>query len=320
MCFQRPRRTSDSYSSHFDVQLVDTSSRLPDNFAIRLLEREMHLERTFEKSTVEELVVLYSTAIEYYNTKEDDQALNYQLRMQKMLKRPEVLKIFSMSPTKKPDLSLNEETIEPEEATEPDSTNTEKPEFLWKELETPRSTQATAEVKRKEVCDRVTGDKLADSLKSQENDLETRLKRRKIGRALSGISFVYSPVSEVDSPKSPKSPKSIIDEIPEKDEESEKVQDKELERKRELELETRIQDIMESSYEEKSAKIAEITVKYSTEINSLEESGGLEIVINQLKVNMNDEIAQVNKEFDDKRRAQVKAVREEFAFRAKSLS
>ena len=219
-----------------------------------------------------------------------------------------------MSPTKKHELSLSEETIEPEEPGEPDSSNAEKPEFLWKELETPRSTRATAEVKRKEVCDKVTGDKLADSLNSQENDLETRLKRRKIGRALSGISFVYSPVNEAESPKS------IIDEIPEKDEETEKVQDKELERKREQELEIRIQEIMERSYEEKSAKIAEITVKYSTEINSMEDSGVMGIIISQMKQNMNDEILQVNKEFDEKRRAQVKAVREEFAFRAKSQS
>jgi hypothetical protein len=273
----------------------------------------MHLERTFEKSTVEELVNLYSTAIEYYNTKDDDQALNYQLRMQKMLKRPEVLRIFSVSVPKEPKVSFS--PTKPDlflsDTEETAADVQEKPVFFMKELETPRSTQATAEVKKKEISDRQTGDKLADSLKNQENDLETRIKRRKIGRALSGLSFVYSPANEAESPKA-------VEESFDRQSETGKVEKEE--RKRDQELEAAIQDIMERSYEEKSAKIAEITVKYTAEINSMEDSGVMGIIVNQMKQNMQEEIELVSKEFDEKRRFQVKTLKEEFASRCKSPS
>ena len=289
MCFQRPRRKEENSISHFDVQLIDTSSRLPEDFAIRLLEREMHLERTFEQSTVEDLILLYSTAIEYYNTKEDDQALNYQLRMQKMLKRPEVLKIYSIQrPQKRPSISI------PTESTVDHQQDTEDPEFIMQEIETPRSIQAQEAVKDKELSDKILGDKLADSLKSQENDLETRIKRRKLTRTMSNMSFVYSPVSEVESPRLATEDSNI-----------------------ENELEGLMQELMEKSYEEKSMKIAEITVKYNTEISAMEDSGVMGIVVAQMRQNMAEEIEQVSKEFDEKRRAEVKGLRDSFAVKSK---
>lgn len=288
MCFQRPRKKQENFTSHFDVQLIDTSARLPEDFAIRLLEREMYLERTFEKSTVEDLIILYSTAIEYYNTKQDDQAINYQIRMQKMLKRPEVLKIYSFQPAAKrqsltiaADSTLNSQNDE------------ETPEFVMQEIQTPRSIQAEEAVKDKEMLDKIVGDKLLDSLKSQENDLETRIKRRKFTRTMSNLSFVYSPASEVDSPKLP------------------------VEENNESKLESLIQDLMEKCYEEKSMKIAEITVKYNTEISSMEDSGVMGIVVAQMKENMAKEIEEVSKEFNEKRRAQVKELRDSFAVKSK---
>lgn len=288
MCFQRPRRKQENFTSHFDVQLIDTSTRLPEDFAIRLLEREMHLERTFEKSTVEDLIILYSTAIEYYNTKQDDQAINYQIRMQKMLKRPEVLKIYSVQPpVKRHSLTLaTESTLNSQNDIDP-------PEFVMQEVPTPRSIQAEEAVKDKEMSDKVLGDKLVDSLKSQENDLETRIKRRKFTRTMSNLSFVYSPASEMESPRSP------VEDISES------------------KIEGQIQDLMEKCYEEKSMKIAEITVKYNTEISSMEDSGVMGIVVAQMKENMAKEIEEVSKEFDEKRRAQVKALRDSFALKSK---
>lgn len=289
MCFQRPRKKQENSISHFDVQLIDTSTKLPEDFAIRLIEREMHLERTFEQSTVEDLILLYSTAIEYYNTKQDDQALNYQLRMQKMLKRPEVLKIYSIQrPQKRASVTITTESTIDQQL------DTENPEFIMQEIETPRSIQAEEAVKDKQVSDKILGDKLADSLKSQENDLETRIKRRKLTRTMSNMSFVYSPASEVESPRLTTEDNNF-----------------------ESELEALMQELMEKSYEEKSMKIAEITVKYNTEISAMEDSGVMGIVVAQMKQNMAQEIEEVSKEFDEKRRAEVKSLRDSFVVKSK---
>jgi hypothetical protein len=74
---------------------------------------------------------------------------------------------------------------------------------------------------------------------------------------------------------------------------------------------------MEKSYEEKSMKIAEITVKYNTEISAMEDSGVMGIVVAQMKQNMAQEIEEVSKEFDEKRRAEVKSLRDSFVVKSK---
>ena len=45
MCFQRPRRKENNPISVLDVQLIDTSGELPSDFAIRVIEREIKLEK-----------------------------------------------------------------------------------------------------------------------------------------------------------------------------------------------------------------------------------------------------------------------------------
>ena len=280
---------------------MDTSRELPSDFAIKIVEREINLEKYWQKDTVQELVELYSVAIEHYSMKGDEKAIDYQMRMHKMLKRPEVLGVFSPNINKQDGKSTDTGEI-PEETKETEiEEEGKKPEDMYShilqreddslpilfDMEVSSTDLLVAkEVTFKEENDKVMGDKLTSSVRSQEFDLVTRLKRRKISRNLTP-NLVLSPFSEIESPKS------FTCEINER------------------ELENLIQEIMEKNYEEKSNKIAEITIKYTTEINQMEDSGMMAMVVTQMKQQMKEEIEEVGKQFDDKRKAEIKAFKED---------
>lgn len=286
MCFQRPKRPENMPSSVLDIQLVDTSRELPSDFAIRVIEREINLERYWQGTTVQELVELYSLAIEHYSLKGDEKAKDYQVRMHKLLRRPEVVKILS---PEKPKISnpIDSPNRSPQEISSAISSKNSEGENIDAQV-TEIESQAKEAVKTVKIADKIIGDKLADSVKSQESDLVTRLKRRKVSRQFSNASFVISPVSEIESP------------ISSYTHESHK------------ELENAIQDIMERNYEEKSNKIAEITFKYSTEISEMEDSGMMGMVVTHMRENLKKEISEISLEYDGKRKAELKIFKESY--------
>ncbi|OMJ69121.1 hypothetical protein SteCoe_33243 [Stentor coeruleus] len=317
MCFQRPRQKLDCPSMDLEIQLIDTSRELPCDFAMKLIEREISLEKSCNKVCIEELINLYSLAIEHYSIKGDEKVKDYQSRMQRMLRRPDVLKVFSYNlnsqsnPNKLSPKTINnhEKTIESQPEPQEDPLNIEEtvslPEFVFTEEEIKFHTkEAENVVQDKEISDKVLGDKLLDSVKSQENDLATRLKKRKISRPVSMSPVIYSPVNEIESPKSVNSEtKQITGEILSED------------------FELKIQEVMEKHYKEKAEKVAEVTVRYNSEISAMEDSGMMGMVVAQMKINMKQEIDDIGKDYDEKRKNEVKKLREEYlAHRGKSLS
>ncbi|OMJ80645.1 hypothetical protein SteCoe_19081 [Stentor coeruleus] len=317
MCFQRPRKKLDCPSMDLEIQLIDTSRELPCDFSMKLIEREISLEKSCNKSCIEELIKLYSLAIEHYSIKGDEKVKDYQSRMQRMLRRPDVLKVFSynQNPKENPNklvakaVDNHENPIESQLESQEDPLDIEEttslPEFVLTEEEIKFHTkEAENVVQDKEISDKALGDKLLDSLKSQENDLATRLKRRRISRPISMSPVISSPVNEIESPKSNNSDVKIITgEILSED------------------FELQIQEVMEKHYKEKAEKIAEVTVRYNSEISAMEDSGMMGMVVAQMKVNMKEEIEEIGKDYDEKRKNEVKKLREEYlAHRGKSLS
>lgn len=65
---------------------------LPENFFEKVLDYELNLKRSFTMNTLQELVNLYSTAIEYYESLEDNRYKDYQNRLNILLSQPEILK------------------------------------------------------------------------------------------------------------------------------------------------------------------------------------------------------------------------------------
>lgn len=67
----------------------------PETFSLALLEKEIELEKNFNKFVIEDLITLYSEAIEYYNEQSDPKFYDYQHKLQSLLLKPEVSSILN---------------------------------------------------------------------------------------------------------------------------------------------------------------------------------------------------------------------------------
>lgn len=65
---------------------------LPENFFEKVLDLELKLKREFHLSILEELINLYSIAIEYYESNNNQKHMDYQTRLKLLLSQPEILK------------------------------------------------------------------------------------------------------------------------------------------------------------------------------------------------------------------------------------
>lgn len=65
---------------------------LPDNFFEKVLDLELKVKREFNMKILQELINFYSTAIEYYESKEDPKFRDYQNRLNILLSQPDILK------------------------------------------------------------------------------------------------------------------------------------------------------------------------------------------------------------------------------------
>lgn len=72
------------------------SKQLPKDFASQVLNLELSIDHgDFTMDTVNELIVLYSKAIEYYNGMQDEKYAYFESRIQNLLIRPEVLQVMT---------------------------------------------------------------------------------------------------------------------------------------------------------------------------------------------------------------------------------
>ena len=72
------------------------SRKLPTNFAERVLDLEADIESgKFNQNSIDELMELYSDAVEYYNSKQDKKFHYYEQKMQTLMTRPEIIAIAS---------------------------------------------------------------------------------------------------------------------------------------------------------------------------------------------------------------------------------
>ena len=65
---------------------------LPENFFEVELDLEVKVKRNFQMNYLQELISLYSKAIEYYQSIEDPKYLNYKNRLNSLLSRPDILR------------------------------------------------------------------------------------------------------------------------------------------------------------------------------------------------------------------------------------
>lgn len=162
-------------------------------------------------------------------------------------------------------------------------------------------------IDRHAKTNKTTATRAAADFKSQDSALERRLATRQKVKLTQSMSFSSCNSSEMkeafkcdlsavfeEEDFSTKSSCFIIEEQADETEKYEKM----------LEI------IMEQNFSQRAAKIAEIKVKYEMQINEIAGMGdSMKILVDQMKSNMEDEIYSVIQEYDNKRKAEIAAVK-----------
>ena len=142
-------------------------------------------------------------------------------------------------------------------------------------------------------------EKLADNFKKQDTDLMDRLEgRRKLNKTYLNDSVIQENPADISYQN--------LTEIIESDKSGGYSISK-------AELNKKIEELMEKHFAEKASKIAEINVKYEKEIMEMQEDGVMSLVIAQMRENMRQEIESTSKEYDNKRRAEISKLKQQFS-------
>ena len=155
-----------------------------------------------------------------------------------------------------------------------------------------------------------TATKAAADFKSQDFALERRLASRKkiqLTKSMTFTSYTSNDFSRVfgcdlsdvdeENNSSTKSSFFILDEPSSENYEK---------------FEKRLEEIMEKNFSERSAKIAELKFRYETQINEIHGMGDImDLLIKQMRNNMQEEIDSVVQEYDIKRKEEIKRLKEE---------
>lgn len=142
-----------------------------------------------------------------------------------------------------------------------------------------------------------TANKAAAELKSQESALERRLASRQKIKLSKSMSFT-STKSAMDNLKCDLSELYIENDL---DFKSNAVENEKCEK-----YEKRLEEIMEKNFAERALKVAEIKHKYESQMSEIEGMGDvMQMLIQQMKTNMKEEVNGVVEEYDRKRKEQI---------------
>ena len=298
---------------------LQVKSSLPSDFAMQILDKEIELETECTLQTLKEVVELYRTAIEYYEDMKNPKYWDFQERLQKILMRPTVLKVMKeentsyrnthgmrLSPVKRKravtQINLQETHIH-KAHTQPDLAIVMEDVV---EPELPDKNIVRIVENQKKRTENVIGRAVGD-IKSQENSLKERLanRKQKLLNLSTDSSFLSSNQKNAvfSLPQSPLNSEgnSFFYEF-----ESDKSGGyNNFDQAHQI-----IEKIMEECFSEKSDRVTEIKVKYSTQISELENEGGIyNEIIKEMRKQMKAEIDEVSHAFDLKRKNLIAAAK-----------
>lgn len=274
---------------------------------MKIIDKEIELETNCSLQVLNELVELYRVAIEYYEEVKSQKFWDFQERLQKILMRPNVLKVMQEENLKyKNANNLNggrtRRKTETTKSSQPHKALTTPDLGIVLEENSPPQKNIirilTTQMKRTE---NVTSRAMTD-LKSQEDSLSERLSNRKqklLNMSTDSCYVSFGPKTNAYSlPQSPLSSdkNSFFFEF-----ESDKSAGANP-----LELHQTIEKIMEESFSEKSERITEIKVKYNTQIAEMENEGVFYAeIIKEMKKEMQKEIDEVSAVLDGNRKKNI---------------
>lgn len=286
---------------------------LSNDFAMKLINKELELEANCNIYCLRELIELYRFAIEYFEEAKDPKFLDFQVRLQKILMRPVVLQLMqeesaSEKTTDKASLRTYRRRHTANEKpsvffTHPlEIPNVDIEETGLQEDKTPKTINRIVETQQsrtKKGTNRVVFD-----LKSQDISLQDRLRSRKqkllnVSTDSSYMSFMskdlnssYS-VGKYSNARTLDSLETIFDSEFYKQNDT---LEGSLER-------SDIEKIIEKNYLEKTEKVTEIKIRYESQIGEVEGMGAIsEVIIENLKKKMQEEIDLVSQKLDQERK------------------
>ncbi|OMJ84710.1 hypothetical protein SteCoe_14099 [Stentor coeruleus] len=245
------------------------SITLPEDFAEQLLELEMQVDKNCEIDTIKALVDLYSNAIEYYENTKDTKYHAYKKRLHSLLLREDVQKVLNAtvkSVQRKPLSGLNVNNLK----TTDSQTDIKNPFETENSIDFPilANNKDTQEFRSRALT----------NIKSQESELENRVKARKSLKT----SAVSIKVNE----------------------------DKFIGRNS---YEDALVDIMGKYITDKITRVQQIKSTYEKQIEEIKEMGSSPIIleiVKQMETSMQNEIDEVCKNIEEQKSKEIARVRD----------
>ena len=294
-------------------------TEIPADLANDILEKELEIEKTATLKLINELIALYTKAIEHYETQENPKYIDFQERMHKMLVKPEIFIVIKQGNEKFPNEDNEKYENVREERKDIGSFLENRKEKAEEMRKTFASQLNSALLASKNMGSLKTllaehssstesaSHSAISELKVQEQSLEQKLKARKSSvrprtaapnKHSRNFSSIICDISDLDQDISSSTKSSLCT-----NEENKEIFER---------YEKRLEEIIEKNLEEREIKILEIKFKYETEINELAENGEImQMVANELKKNMRREIEEIVEKYDIKRKNEIKKLKEE---------
>lgn len=135
-----------------------------ESFSVSLLEKEIEFEKQYSREVIEDLITLYSQAIEHYNEIQDPKYFDYQDRLHTFLLKPEVTSVLNGKKTQNMYNSFKRSTLCNQK-------------YLRNKI------LGSSKVVGKQRIDtekgKVNKEEIVRNVKSQEKELEARVDRRR---------------------------------------------------------------------------------------------------------------------------------------------
>ena len=262
---------------------------------MKLLDKEAELERNCSVDIVNELVQLYTEAIEYYAYMKDKKSNDFQERMHKIFLRSDVIHAIRQNTPSSPTKSVTMQ----QRKLESENLKLQKSEVAKDLLENQSSKSLNRIIDYQKLRNIEIARKAVMDFKSQDQDLQKRLDSRRksmLTKSMDGSRYLnISIVRERDlravSEESDSQTGSFVKLVEEEDEKD---------------IEAELETIMEKYCSEKAKRIADVQVKFEIQLMEMQGEGMImEQIRQQIKKDMQEELLIITNEIEKKKMEEI---------------
>ena len=263
MCFKNPLNKN-SYRMPRKDSEDEPQPKVSGFFAMEMINLEISLEQNCNLPLIHQLAALYTQAIEFFDDKDDPKCYDIQQRLHKMLQRPEVISVLN-SPSKPPE-PQHHSSFEQKRSNYEHSKKHMAVE-LSQALAPRISHSSSSSDLLADHTQKIQGliSVISNNFSAQEKSLESRLTQRRVSMLNRSHSISSAGnIGEFDMSGG-------CD--------------------REAIMQKEIEEVLENNFAMQAMAVAEINVKYETEIQQIDgHGGGLTMVVEEMRKNKDAEV------------------------------